>query len=78
VSKYKIQEKIEVNSNGTHPQEVAQLAGTTPNEAGVTSSNPPLPLLCEHVKIIIIIIIKSNGTHILYHKREHMLLFFTY
>jgi hypothetical protein len=31
-------------------QEVVPSAGTTPNEADVTSSNPPPPFLCGHVK----------------------------
>jgi hypothetical protein len=31
-------------------QEVVQLAGTTPHEMEVTSSNLPSPLLCGHVK----------------------------
>jgi hypothetical protein len=35
--------------NINDPQEVVQSAGTTPQEAEVTSSNPP-PLLCGHVK----------------------------
>jgi hypothetical protein len=32
------------------PQEVVQSVETTPYEVEVTSSNPPSPLLCGHVK----------------------------
>jgi hypothetical protein len=42
------------------PQEVTQSAGTTPHEAEITSSNPPSPLLCGHVKK------KKKKTHFIY------------
>jgi hypothetical protein len=38
------------NKNKKRSQEEIQLAETTPNEADVTSSNLPSPLLCGHVK----------------------------